>query len=238
MKKIRKNLKWITIIITIIIIICGVMIKYSLLNDSVEIKDELIEELELQRPEENVQTTEIKEVPKKVYVDIKGAVNNPGVYEIEENKKVIDVIELAGGFTGQANTSMINLAKKVSDEMVIIIYTEDEVKKSQEENTVIKIVEQECICPEINNDACLNQNNDNKNSNNESDSTNFEKKLIDINKATIEELLTLTGIGVSKAEAIIKYREENGNFSSIEDIINVPGIGESLYEKIKDSITI
>lgn len=235
MKKIKKNLKLITIMIVMIILIVGILIKYSLSNSTVE--EVSMEDLELEDNEEIIMVEEENSGSLKVYVDIKGAVNNPGVYEIEEDKKVIDVVELAGGFTGQADTSMINLAKKVSDEMVIIIYTIDEVKKAQEENTIIKIVDQECVCPEISNDACLKEE-VSKNSDDKDSTSNTETNTININSATIEELLTLSGIGESKAKAIIEYREENGNFKNIEDIMNVPGIGEALYEKIKDNITV
>lgn len=233
MKKIRKNLKWITIIIVVIIIIIGGVIKVFLLN-SFNGSDSNVVELEIETLKETIEVTE-NVIIENVFVDIKGAVNNPGVYEIAANKKIIDVVGLAGGFTEQADTSMINLAKKVSDEMVIIIYTEDEVKNSKEENTVIKIIEKECVCPEINNDACLNQNNDIENDNSLEDGS---VKVVNINSATLEELMTISGIGESKAKAIIAYREENGVFKSIEDIMNVSGIGESLYEKIKDNITV
>lgn len=236
MKKIRKNLKWITIAIITIVVMGFVIIKYSLYNKTKE-EEVLIEELELETIEKpvQIQAEEVIEETVKVYVDIKGAVNKPGVYEIEENKKVIDVVELAGGFTGQADTSMINLAKKVIDQMVIIIYTKEEVKKANESNTIVKVIEKECICPDIKNDACLNSSN--KDDTNKNETQNQTEK-ININSATLEQLLTISGIGESKAKAIIDYREENGSFENIEDIMKVSGIGESLYEKIKDSITV
>ena len=174
---------------------------------------------------------------KKFYVDIKGAINNPGVYEVEENKKVIDVVEMAGGFTGQADTTMINLAKKVTDQMVIIIYTKEEVRQATETETVVKIIEKECVCPEIKNDACINDESSKSNENSASNKETSTGK-VNLNTATIDELLTISGIGESKAKSIMDYREENGSFKSIEDILNVSGIGETLYEKIKDSITV
>lgn len=226
-------------------IISGCFIKYFLLNNKNEIveNDKEVANEELIKEEdasESIIIEEENEQTKIVYVDIKGAVNNPGVYEIEETKKVIDVVELAGGLTVQADTSLINLAKKVSNEMVIIIYTVDEVKKAIQENPIIKIVEKECICPEIKNDACLKEENIIDNINNKEDDNNKDKEdfIININEATKEELMNLSGIGESKAEAIISYREENGKFKKIEDIKNVPGIGETLYEQIKNSITV
>lgn len=247
MKIIKKNLKWITLVIVMLLIAGGFLMKYKLEND--KFNKVLVDELELdneanlEKKEENQTETknlneeeETKDIQiKKVYVDIKGAVKNPGVYEIEEDKKVIDVLELAGGLAENADTSMINLAKKVFNEMVVIIYTNDEVKNAREPDTIIKVVEKECVCPEIKNDACINSNDTEKNNN---QNNVEENNKVNINKATLEELLTISGIGESKAKSIIEYREQNGEFKKIEDIMNVSGIGEALYEKIKNYITI
>lgn len=247
MKKIKKNLKWITISILMIVIVGGVLIKYSLDNN--KFKEISIEEIELEEKnnfhEISKQEKEIEglteniedknEELKNVYVDIKGAVKKPGVYEISEDKKVIDVLELAGGLAANANTTMINLAKKVFNEMVIIIYTDEEVKSANKQDTIVKIVEKECICPEIKNDACLNSSDTEKNDNQDKEEISSK---VNINKATLEELLTVSGIGESKAKAIIEYRQQNGEFKKIEDIMEVSGIGEALYEKIKNNITI
>lgn len=236
MKIIKKNLKWITIVFVMIMIIGGVIIKYFLSKEKTE--EISFDELELELHKESDINEEVKEevveVVEYIYVDIKGAVQSPGVYEIPKDKKVIDVVNLAGGFTEKADTSLINLAKKVSDEMVIVIYTQEEVKNASKTETVVKVIEKECVCPEIINDACINQD---KNETTEEIISNNKIK-ININTATIEELLTLSGIGESKAKAIIAYREENGTFKSVEDVLQVSGIGESLYEKIKDNITI
>ena len=90
-----------------------------------------------------------------VYVDIKGAVKKPGVYKINSDKKIIDVITIAGGLMENASTDNINLSKKVTDEMVIIIYTNEEVKNSNIVDTVIKVIDKECVCPNIQNDVVL-----------------------------------------------------------------------------------
>ena len=113
----------------------------------------------------------------------------------------------------------------------IIKILEEEVKKSNIVDTVIKVVEKECICPNIENDGCLNNEITDNITNKE------ESSLVNINTASIEELQTLSGIGESKAKKIIEYREKNGKFKNIEDIKNVEGIGESLYETIKIHIT-
>lgn len=160
-------------------------------------------------------------------VDIKGEILTPGIYTLKSNSRVIDVIEMSGGLTENADTSVINLSKKITDEMVIIIYSKSEVKDFEKTKETEKIVQEKCIKKDENalkNDACI------------TDSAKTSGK-VSINTATKEELMTLTGIGDSKAEDIIKYREENGPFKAIEDIKNVSGIGDSLFAKIKENIT-
>ena len=164
-----------------------------------------------------------------VYVDIKGAVKKPGVYKINSDKKIIDVITIAGGLMENANTDNINLSKKVTDEMVIIIYTDEEVKNSNIVDTVIKVIDKECVCPNIQNDGCINTE--------INDSITNVNKTININTATLEELMSINGLGEAKAKAIIKYREENGYFKIIDDLLNVSGIGVALLEKIKEYST-
>lgn len=122
-----------------------------------------------------------------------------------KNGVVIDAINASGGLKENANTYSVNLSKKITDEMVIIV-------PSNSENTNVS-----------NNTITQNTKN---------------SSLVNINTATTKELLSITGIGESKASNIVKYREENGNFSSIEDIKNVSGIGDSLFEKIKKYITV
>ena len=182
-----------------------------------------------------------KESVKEVKVDVKGAVNKPGVYTLKSDKRVIDAINMAGGLTDEADTSLINLSKKLTDEMVIDIYTKAEM---QDQNQVCP----PCECPELS-DACIESSSSASDvSENDSESskettkenskqTNTNKK-ISINTGTLEELQTLDGIGETKAKAIIGYRETNGAFKKIEEIKNVSGIGDSTYEKIKDRITI
>lgn len=234
MKKIKKNLKWITIGFVMIIIIGIFSVKVYLYNR----KDDSKETSELKEVDDLIlEEEEIEETQEVVYVDIKGAVVKPGVYEVSTDKKVIDVVNLAGGLTDQADTSMVNLAKKVVEEMVVIIYTKEEVKNATKEETVVKIIDNECVCPEVKNDACLNQNNTSSDKNS-SDTNDEVVGKVNINTATKEELLNLSGIGESRALAIIEYREEHGGFKTVDEIMNVSGIGESLFEKIKDNITI
>jgi len=175
----------------------------------------------------------------KVKVDIKGEVINPGLYELDSSKRVSDVIEMAGGLSQNANTYVINLSKKVFDEMVIIIYSNEEVNNFELTKEKEKELLKSCEKPtenSIKNDACVCQ--EDLDDESVSESTQNASSKININTATIEELTTLDGIGEAKAKSIIEYRQENGNFSSIEDITKVSGIGDGLFAKIKENITV
>lgn len=201
---------------------------------------------------------------KKVIVDIKGEVKNPGVYEIEDTKRINDVIKLAGGLTKNASTIVNNLSRKVKDEMVIIIYSKNQIedfKNTKEEENII-VEEFNKVEDIIINDSIINkedvdsntniENNDNEdvvkdnisdNDNNVNsdiikDNENSENSKISINQATKEQLMQLDGIGEAKAEAIIKYRDEIGTFKSIEELMNISGIGDKMFNAIKDKITI
>lgn len=144
---------------------------------------------------------------------------------------------MAGGLKDIADTSVINLSKKIIDEMVIIIYTKEEVSNFNKVKEKEILEEKKCKNNEvIVNDACKENNNSNNNS---SDNNNKEEnKIVNINTATLEELMSLTGIGEGKAKDIISYRESNGPFEKIEDLMNVSGIGESTFAKIKENITV
>lgn len=181
--------------------------------------------------------SEIKD-NKKIKVDVKGLVVNPGVYELEEGSRVIDAIEAAGWVSDDANLNTLNLSMILKDENVIIVGS----KKEEEIKYKIEYVYKECTCPEYNN-ACINDNSvvnykEDSGKQNNNDSKEESGSLISLNSASKDELQTLSGVGESKALAIIKYREENGPFTSIDEIKNVSGIGDALFEKIKDNITI
>ena len=210
----------------VLVLFGSLYLKKILIDNSVVTVDSNIENIDILNDISN----NTKDSEEEIYlVDIKGAINNPGVYKVPVGTRVNDVINAAGGLTDNADTSLINLSKLVIDEMVIIIYTKDEVQNSNLVNTVIKVVEKECVCPNIENDSCINDK--------ITDTITNGSGKVNINTASMEELSKLDGIGESKAQAIIKYREENGNFKTIEDITNVSGIGSSVYEKIKDNIT-
>lgn len=232
MKFIRKNIMKITFFVVFIFIISIVVIKNNLKNNEVyaSVEDELLYKNNVVLEEKD----DKKEEEKLYFVDIKGQVLNPGVYKIYENTRVIDVINMAGGLLDNSDTSKINLAKKVKDEMVIIIYSKEEIKKSEIKEIKIDYSFNEAL---INDKDILTSDNKTNISNDGNINASGENKLVNINTCTKEELLTLSGIGESKADAIISYREEKGSFKTIEDILNVSGIGNSIYEKIKNYIT-
>ena len=216
-----------------IVLIVFVLLFVFIKDDSTE--EVILEENNLELKEENIE--EVDNI--KIKVDIKGAVKNPGVYEVEENSRVSDVINISGGLTSEADTSVINLSKNVIDEMVIIIYTKDEINEMKEGSTSIKYIEKECVCPKLENDACIEDKIDNiPNNENNSNDKNEANGKVSLNKATLDELMTLDGIGEKKAQAIIDYRNKNNGFKTVEELLEVDGIGSTTYEKIKDRLTL
>lgn len=190
----------------------------------------------------------VEPVLKMFRVDIKGAVKNPGVYELVEGSIINNVIELAGGLKSTANTKYLNLSKKITDEMVINVFTSSEIKKMTEEE--VKVIVEECICDTEETIQCdgssiieVGDKTEDKNevNNNDSSEENMGSEnntKININTASLEELMTLNGVGEAKAKAIIEYRNTSGGFKTLEEIKNVSGIGDAAYNKIKDNITI
>lgn len=163
-----------------------------------------------------------------IYVYVAGEVNNPSVVELEEGQRVADAIEKAGGLTDSGEIKNINLAYKLQDGEKLYIPSLDEVIESKENDINIAYIT-----------SGINSGENQKNNNAESNlNSNIDNGLININTATQTELETLDGIGPSTAKKIIDYREENGKFKSIEEIQNVPGIGDAKYAGIKDDICV
>lgn len=152
----------------------------------------------------------IEIVDEIMIVDVKGAIQNPGVYEAKTNDRVIDLINKAGGLTENADESKINFAIRVEDEMVIYVPFIGEEAVELEEM--------------ITSGASINkEKNDGK---------------VNINTASEVELQTLPGIGPAKAAAIIEFRNTNGPFKAIEDIKSISGIGDKTFEKLSNSIKV
>jgi len=146
---------------------------------------------------------------KSIVVEIKGEVKKPDVYTLNENAIVKELIEVAGGLTENADLSNINRAKKLQNHELVYIANKNDITREG-----------------IKTNSELNRSN----------SQGISNNIVNINTATIEQLKTLDGIGDSKAKSIIEYREQNGGFKLKEDIKNVTGIGEKMFEKIKEQI--
>ena len=246
MKIINKKIKIIAIItILVITIIYGIWkenkgkIKIENINEQAEITD--IEDNEktknlhntTMKNNENIKNKETNKTDKnKIVIYITGEVKQEGVYELDEDSRISDAIEKAGGTKENADLSQINLAYKIEDGMRIYIPKKGELVQDKEK---IEDKTQEILTgksTDITNTTSVNTNL----STNKKSKTDIEK--INLNTATQTELETLPGIGPSTAEKIIAYRKENGNFKKIEDIMNVNGIGESKYSKIRDLINV
>ena len=144
-----------------------------------------------------------------IYVDVKGEVHHPGVYQMKAENRVKDLIEAAGGFTPLADDQKLNLAQLLGDQMVIVVP-----KKGEEVNSELA-------------QAPTSQKKE----------VGKEVK-VNINTATVEELKTLKGIGEKKAEAIIEYRKKNGSFKNKEELMKVRGIGKKLYESFQERVIV
>lgn len=225
----RKQIIIISIIVILIGSITGLLVWKYLIKDKTE---SIKENKEIVKTNKKSLEKKVVDNIEKYKVDIKGEINNPGIYSLEKDKRVIDVIVLAGGLTENADTSVLNLSKKITDEMVIIIYSKDQVNDFKKTKEVEKQVEEKCIKADensLNNDACITSNSPNK--------VTVNGK-VNLNTASLEELMTLQGIGESKAKDIISYRETNNGFKSIDELTNIPGIGESTLAQIKENITV
>ncbi len=146
----------------------------------------------------------------KIVVHIEGEVVSPGVYELDKDTRVFDVIEAAGGLLETANRKKINLAKKIVDEEYIYIPSESD------ENVEIQNITNVPITTNI----------------------NKNESLVNINNASMTELNSLPGIGEVLANRIIEYRSEKGDFKSVEELKNVSGIGDKKFSEIKDKVTV
>jgi len=158
-----------------------------------------------------------------VAVHVIGAVPRPGLYEFAEGARVQDAIDAAGGLLTSANADAVNLAALLTDGQQLNIPYKAGQDSAEEDNTAI-------VLPGSEDDE-----EDDSSSNEQSSSNN---QLININTASSAELQTLPGIGPALAHRIIDYREENGAFTTIEEIMDVSGIGPATFERIKDMITV
>ena len=156
-----------------------------------------------------------------IYVDVCGHVKNPGVYQLTEESRVFEAIEKAGGMTKNAAAASVNQAERLTDGQQIYIPSEDEQKESRESGTYPAV-----------------RGADEGNMKTGAADSLMDNGKVNLNTASKEELLSLTGIGDVKADAIVKYREEHGSFQSVEDLKKIEGIKDGVFNKIKDRITV
>lgn len=229
-KRIEINKKIILVIIVILLAI-GYYIYYKNNNTYEEFEGSVNsekfttyeeEEKEYTQQESKIEDEE-DDAPNKeiIIVHITGEVKNWGVIELEEGSRVIDAVNKAGGFTDEADTEKVNLAYELTDGVKIYI-------PSKNEDVENSVTTQKYITTDSGDNVITEESNMKKTSN----------SLVNINEATQTELETLPGIGPSTALKIISYREENGKFSSIEDIKNVSGIGDNKFENIRELISV
>jgi competence protein ComEA len=157
-----------------------------------------------------------------IAVHIIGAVPRPGLYEFAEGARVQDAVEAAGGLLAEANSDVLNLAALLEDGQQLTIPYKDGSGIPSKSGT-LELPSSGIVFP-----TAVS----------ESSSSNLSADLVNINTASLEELNALPGIGPTIAQKIIDYREANGPFSTIEDIMNVSGIGPSTFEDLKDLITV
>ena len=167
------------------------------------------------------------EETKTLVVHICGAVSAPGVYELPAGSRIIDAVEAGGGFLPEADEACCNLAEEIVDGCQIYIMTKTESCADGQTEKKAGI--------QTSPDSDMQTTDRNVRSNS---ATALENGLVNLNTADIAALMTLPGIGESRAKAIISYREQHGAFAQIEDIMKISGIKQAAFSKIKDKITV
>ena len=193
----------------------------------------------------------------KIVVYVRGAVNRPGVYQLEENARIFRAIEAAGGFRSDADTEWRNQAQPLFDGMMLTVPTREETailrQAGHTDSSGVLISGSSGLTDSQGTAAGIHQGNTDsvafrqvpeKNGTSSWPSTGSTvngsggETRVNLNTAQREELMTLPGIGESKADSIIRYREEHGAFTSPEEIMNISGIKSAVYSKIRDRITV
>ncbi|MGZ9818750.1 helix-hairpin-helix domain-containing protein [Peribacillus simplex] len=176
--------------------------------DTEDIFSVAAKEAEIEQSENQTNTE-----PVIIKVDVKGAVKSPGIFTAQAGDRVIDLISAAGSFTDKADKDKVNFAQIVEDQMVIYVPEIGEEDKGYLENMQVG-------------------------SSGDAVSGGTSGGLVNLNTATQEDLETLTGIGPSKANAILEYRETVGKFKEVDELKKVTGIGDKTFERLRDSISV
>lgn len=182
---------------------------YLMVNKEPQVDTTMWEETSLTTTTEVATDATKERAETMIYVDIKGAVKVPGIYQLKNQQRIWDALALAGGVSEEADTAQVNYAQKVKDQMIIYVPKKGEAVAQSLET--------------LQESAPAQQNQEEK---------------INLNTATEAELQTISGIGAKKAQEIIRFRDEQGPFKTVEELKNVPGIGEKTVERLKDMLTV
>lgn len=198
-----------------VLLLCGCAPENDLVIETgqqTEVAEEVVRQPEVTAEVSEALSSEsaVETGPDVIYVQVLGAVHSPGVYELPTGSRVFEAVQKAGGMTDEAAPQSLNQAQELADGQMIVLYTQAEWEQLQETGGGTADVLQ----------------------------AEPDDGRVNINTAGIEELCTISGIGQSRAESIVTYREQNGAFESIEDIMKVSGIKEGLFQKIKDKIKV
>lgn len=211
----KENLSKYLLSIAIITIFLSVFLFYNISSSETEKQVLSLNEFTHEEDSNEIKIEDDKN--ENIFVEIKGEVLNPDVYELEKGSIVRDLILMSGGLTEIGDTSNINQARELQNGECIVVLSKQEIlDMKNSSNQILKV--------------------DNVSSFNVESSSDDDK--VNINTASKEELKSLNGIGDGLAEAIISYREENNGFNTIDDIKNVSRIGDKTFERFKDKITV
>lgn len=193
-------------IVILITLLVGI---YLMVNKEPRVDTTMWEETSLTTTAEVATDATKERAETMIYVDIKGAVKVPKIYQLKNQQRIWDALALAGGVSEEADTTQVNYAQKVKDQMIIYVP-----KKGEPVPQSLETLQES---------ALAQQNQEGK---------------INLNTATEAELQTISGIGAKKAQEIIRFRDEQGPFKTVEELKNVSGIGEKTVERLKDMLTV
>ena len=188
-------------IVILITLLVGI---YLMVNKEPRVDTTMWEETSLTTTAEVATDATKERAETMIYVDIKGAVKVPGIYQLKNQQRIWDALALAGGVSEEADTTQVNYAQKVKDQMIIYVP-----KKGEPVPQSLETLQES---------APAQQNQEEK---------------INLNTATEAELQTISGIGAKKAQEIIRFRDEQGPFKTVEELKNVPGIGEKTVDRLR-----
>ncbi len=168
-------------------------------------------------PPEPTPTAEPSATPSPYLIDVAGAVAQPGVYQLPPDSRVADALTAAGGLSAEANADLVNLAQPLQDGKQVMVPALGEPATTAETVTFADSSRSPAVEVDLGDGA---------------------GELVNLNSAEVEQLDSLPGIGPATAEKIIAYREQNGPFTSVEQLLDVSGIGEATFAELEPLVTV